>query len=123
MRHAQVPGMRKWLKFERSGRTEILQVDKHAIALQTGVQVRQRCRSFATLRSIAVPMQCHVHSCIGRQPSGSSSDVSVEVLCKRPKGLCCLANSPLMMHPGASSSETCLHAGLDPAVTACQYLR
>ncbi len=31
--------MRKWLKFERSGRTEILQVDKHAIALQTGVQV------------------------------------------------------------------------------------
>ena len=36
---AQVPGMRKWLKFERSGRTEILQVDKHAIALQTGVQV------------------------------------------------------------------------------------
>ncbi len=34
--------MRKWLKFERSGRTEILQVDKHAIALQTGVQV-PRC--------------------------------------------------------------------------------
>lgn len=38
-RREQVPGMRKWLKFERSGRTEILQVDKHAVALQTGVQV------------------------------------------------------------------------------------
>ena len=42
---AQVPGMRKWLKFERSGRTEILQVDKQAIALQTGVQVLCRCQN------------------------------------------------------------------------------
>ena len=56
MWRTQVPGMRKWLKFERSGRTEILQVDKHAIALQTGVQVTNLNATSYTLTSRAAPM-------------------------------------------------------------------
>ena len=38
-RVAAPPGVQKWLKIERSGRTSILQVDKHIIAQETGVQV------------------------------------------------------------------------------------
>jgi len=53
----QVPGMRKWLKFERSGRTEILQVDKHAVALQTGVQVTFRSRPLRPSSSKPCQMQ------------------------------------------------------------------
>ena len=58
VRRAQVPGMRKWLKFERSGRTEILQVDKHAIALQTGVQVWWR----DALALLHVDTPANIHS-------------------------------------------------------------
>lgn len=39
-RVAAPPGVQKWLKIERSGRTSILQVDKHIIAQETGVQLR-----------------------------------------------------------------------------------
>ena len=32
-------GLRKWVKFDRSGETSIIQADKHAITHQLGVQV------------------------------------------------------------------------------------
>ena len=54
--------MRKWLKFERSGRTEILQVDKHAIALQTGVQVPRRIWTLVVLHVCTSTTSVHKHA-------------------------------------------------------------
>lgn len=38
-RAVATPGLRRWLRFDKSGRTSMLNADKHAIAQKTGVQV------------------------------------------------------------------------------------
>lgn len=39
-RAAATPGLRRWFRFDKSGRTSMVHADKHAIAQKTGVQVR-----------------------------------------------------------------------------------
>ena len=39
-RAALAPGVRRWFRFDKAGRSSMITADKHAIAQQTGVQVR-----------------------------------------------------------------------------------
>ena len=50
---SSVPGVRKWLRFEASGRAGTLHADKYNITAETGVQVR--CHAHSDFACMVTP--------------------------------------------------------------------
>ncbi len=52
-RAALAPGMRRWLRFDKSGASTMVSADKHAIAQQTGVQASMAHRLSMNMQPIS----------------------------------------------------------------------
>jgi hypothetical protein len=57
-RAALAPGVRRWFRFDKAGRSSMITADKHAIAQQTGVQVRLRARMHVRNLHLEPPPDC-----------------------------------------------------------------
>lgn len=121
-RAALAPGMRRWLRFDKSGASTMVSADKHAIAQQTGVQASMAHRlsmnmqpiSYCIISLVATP-RCSATARVGVRLRGrvkqdarheSKSSFCI-ILSATFKCAGCAAAGPAVAGEGAWLSNRC----------------